>query len=445
LQRRYPHELSGGQRQRVVVALALACGASLLLADEPMTGLDLATQTGLLRLLDRLRDQRNLGMLMVSHDLNALMRHCDRLAVMYAGRVVEAAPTGALATEARHPYSRGLLASVASVDDAADWATVPGNPPDLTEPPNGCAFVTRCPLALARCHIDDPHPATLGQSTVACHRGNETTDLGYPAMPTRQTTQGTDPIVEARGLTVVFGSGASTVVALHRVDLTVARSEVVGLVGESGSGKSTLARVLLGLLPPGEGTVRIDGIDLDHATRDVTRGLRRRIGFVHQDPYGSLHPGMTVADLVAEPLVIARVPKDEHPGLVAAALASAGLEPTETLNRYPGRLSGGQRQRVAIARAIVGDPVLLVCDEATAMLDVSTRAGVARTIRQLADERGVATVFVTHDLGEAAHVCDRILVLRAGEVVDSGPTRSVLASPTSHYTRSLFHHAQRGG
>jgi ABC-type glutathione transport system ATPase component len=203
--------------------------------------------------------------------------------------------------------------------------------------------------------------------------------------------------------------------------------------------------VLLGLLPPGEGTVRIDGIDLDHATRDVTRGLRRRIGFVHQDPYGSLHPGMTVADLVAEPLVIARVPKDEHPGLVAAALASAGLEPTETLNRYPGRLSGGQRQRVAIARAIVGDPVLLVCDEATAMLDVSTRAGVARTIRQLADERGVATVFVTHDLGEAAHVCDRILVLRAGEVVDSGPTRSVLASPTSHYTRSLFHHAQRGG
>lgn len=239
------------------------------------------------------------------------------------------------------------------------------------------------------------------------------------------------------GIHHTYRSRSRTTTALNGVDLTVGRGEIIGLVGESGSGKSTLARIALGLIRPTHGAVQLGEDDLTGARGRSLRVLQRRVGFVHQDPYDSLHPGMTVAALIAEPLVVAKVPKEQRAAKVRSALAAAGL-PESLLTRFPGQLSGGQRQRVSIARALVNDPELLVADEASSMLDVSTRGGIAATLRSVATDRGLAVVFVTHDLGEAIQSCDRIVVLRHGRVVDAGACSEISAGPEHEYTAQLL-------
>ncbi|MER6000766.1 ABC transporter ATP-binding protein [Nonomuraea angiospora] len=430
--RSYPHELSGGQRQRVAIALALAGEPDLLVADEPTTGLDAITQRQVLALLAGLRT----SMLIVSHDLAGLLPYADRVAIMYAGRLAEVRPARALSPASAHPYTAGLLSATPVADREVAWGSIPGSAPALGHVAAGCAFAARCPLAVDRCREETPPLVARGEAQVACHRHDEPDHPSYPNVPRVDSPSGST-VVSASGIRHTYRARSRVVDALRDVDLEISAGEIVGLVGESGSGKSTLARILLGLIKPTAGRVTLEGRELT-AGRALRR-LRRRIGFVHQDPYDSLHPGMRVAALVAEPLAVAGVPRGERPGHVRESLTAAGLpDDSEFLARFPGQLSGGQRQRVSIARALAGSPALLIADEATSMLDVSTRAGIATTLRSLAVERGLAVLLVTHDLGEAVQSCDRILVLQAGRVVEHGPADDLARSPSHAYTTQLL-------
>jgi oligopeptide/dipeptide ABC transporter ATP-binding protein len=430
--RSFPHQLSGGQRQRVAIALTLAGEPDLLIADEPTTGLDAVVQGKVLALIASL----GISTLVVSHDLTGLLPYADRIAVMYAGRLAEVVPAGSLHHGRHHPYTAGLLAATPSTDRSMTWASIPGSAPPLDALPEGCRFSPRCPIAVEECRERAPVLRVVGDSSVACHRVEAAGVASYPAVP-RATSESREPVLTMTGLRHTYRTRSRTTTALDGVDLEVGRGEILGLVGESGSGKSTLARIALGLIRPTEGTVRIGGDDVTGARGRRLRQLQRRTGFVHQDPYDSLHPAMKVSALVAEPLVIAKVPRSDRAGRVRAALASAGLS-EELLTRTPAQLSGGQRQRVSIARALVNDPELLVADEASSMLDVSTRGGIATTLRRVAVERGLAVVFVTHDMGEAVQSCDRIIVLRHGRVVDAGASSRISASPEHEYTAQLL-------
>lgn len=429
----YPHQLSGGQRQRVAIALTLAGGPELLVADEPTTGLDAITQNKVLALIASLQ----ITTLIVSHDLTGLLPYADRVAVMYAGRMAEIAPVSTLSASRAHPYTAGLLTATPVADRSVSWGTIPGAAPPIDRLPTGCRFEPRCPLSVDLCREVEPPLVSYGDSSVACHRHGEPEHPVYPVVPRRRTEAGV-PVARVSGVRHVYRSRSRTVEALKGVDLEVAAGEILGLVGESGSGKSTLARILLGLVRPTEGTVELSGQDVTRARGRTMRALQRRVGFVHQDPYDSLHPGMRVGAIVAEPLAMAGVPRGGRSARVRDALAAAGLS-EELLERFPNQLSGGQRQRVSIARALAGDPVLLIADEATSMLDVSTRAGIATTLRSAATERGLAVVFVTHDVGEAVQSCDRIVVLREGAVVEHGSSGDLCQSPQQPYTIELLH------
>jgi peptide/nickel transport system ATP-binding protein len=436
----YPHELSGGQRQRVAIALALAGEPRVLVADEPTTGLDAITQRQILTLLASL----GISMLVVSHDLAGLMPYADRVAVMYAGRLVELRPGRAPSRENAHPYTAGLLTATPVADRAVPWGSIPGSAPALHRTFDECGFAPRCPLAVDRCREEEPLLLPYGEALVACHRHTEPDRPVYPVVPRADGSSGTT-VARVSGIRHVYRSRSRIVEALRGVDVEIRAGEIVGLVGESGSGKSTLARILLGLIRPTGGRVEVAGEDLTVQRGRSLRRLQQRMGFVHQDPYDALHPGMRVGVLVAEPLAVAGVPRQERPGRVRAALTAAGLpESPDFLRRFPGQLSGGQRQRVSIARALAGEPVLLIADEATSMLDVSTRAGIATTLRSLATDRGLAVLFVTHDLGEAVQSCDRIVVLQNGTVVEHGRSVDLARSPSHPYTAQLLEAAHAG-
>ncbi|MFI7679481.1 oligopeptide/dipeptide ABC transporter ATP-binding protein [Actinophytocola sp. NPDC049390] len=437
----YPHQLSGGMRQRVAIGLALAGEPALLVADEPTTGLDLITQERVLALLAELRASQDLAMLVISHDLPGLLAVADRVAVMYAGRIVEHRTAAALRDHCRHPYTEGLLAATASVEPDAVWAAIPGTAPAPDADLPGCRFAPRCPLAVADCETAEPDlVADPAGGEVACIRTGGAERPGFPAVPRARATDAAEPVVRVEKVDLTFRLRRRSVPALCGVSLEIARGEILGLVGESGSGKSTLGRVLLGLLTPTAGRVLVGDTELTALRGKALRAAQRRIGFVHQDPYGSLHPAMTVRALVGEPLSLTGVPQADRIDKVREALASAGL-PTgdEFLDRLPAALSGGQRQRVAIARALVADPVLLIADEATSMLDVSTRAGIATTLRRLADDHELAVLFVTHDLGEAMQSCDRVAVLREGVLLETAPPRQLAERPEHDYTAELVH------
>ncbi|WP_147652903.1 nickel ABC transporter ATP-binding protein NikE [Vulcaniibacterium gelatinicum] len=367
---RHPHQFSGGQRQRIAIALALATRAQVLIADEPTSALDARIARDLLELLDGLRREHGLGLLLISHDLPLVGAYAQRLLVLRRGEVVEAGATHAVFAAPAHAYTRELLA-------ADRLAPVPA--PERT----------------------DPAPVLL--------RGE--------------------------GLRVRYPRARRE--ALAGVDLALRRGEGLALVGESGSGKSTLGRTLLRLLRGAQGRVWLDGQELTALPARALRRLRARIGVVFQDPVASLDPRLRVAELVAEPLRIHGLGDAAARRARAAALLQAvGLEPA-LLERYPHQLSGGQCQRVAIARALATEPALLLCDEAVSALDAHHRAGVLALLARLKRERGLALLFVTHDLAAAAAVAERIAVLEAGRIVEQGATAEVLARPRHPHTRAL--------
>lgn len=376
----FPFQLSGGQRQRVVIAMAIANSPGLLVADEPTTALDVTVQAGILDLLRGLAADSGTGVLLVTHNMGVVADFADRVAVMLRGEIVETGTVEEVLLRPRHEYTRGLLAAVPRLAVGEPEA----GPPPPERPPQ-------------------------------------------------------DAVVELRDVSVRFGRGPRAVQALEDVSLTVRPGETVGLVGESGSGKSTAARVALGLVRPSSGTVSLFGGDLRRVRGRRRRALLSGVGVVLQDPVASLDARMSVAECVAEPLRVHRrgMPAAERRARVAEVLELVRL-PKEVAGRGPRELSGGQRQRVSLARALVLQPRLLVADEPTSALDVSVQRTVLEVIAESQRELGFACLFVSHDLAVVQEFARRVVVMRAGQVVEQGPTRSTLSQPETEYTRRLI-------
>jgi peptide/nickel transport system ATP-binding protein len=378
-QRRYPHQLSGGQQQRVGIAMAFACRPSVVVLDEPTTGLDVTTQALVLRTIGRLTAEHRVAALYITHDLAVVAQIADRVAVMYAGEIVEVGECAQVLHRPAHDYTRRLVAAVPQLDGPATAELI-------AEP--------------------EPEPAP-----------------GEPA-----------PLLRASGLSVRYGSHQ----VLRGVDLAVHAGESVMLLGESGSGKTTLSRCVAGLADEFAGTVELDGVPLARSTRQRSTAQRRELQYVFQSPFSSLNPRKTIGQSIEVPLVwLTTMDRTARQDRVRQILEQVRLDPA-MVHRLPDQLSGGQRQRAAIARTLVTAPRLLVCDEVTSALDVSVQATIIDLLGELRTELGMAMLFVTHNIALARHVADRIVVLNGGEIVESGPVDEVLDNPSHPYTRTLL-------
>ncbi|MFI1258392.1 dipeptide ABC transporter ATP-binding protein [Streptomyces netropsis] len=464
--RDYPHQFSGGMRQRVMIGMALVNAPDVLIADEPTTALDARVQRQVLSLLAELRQESGTAVLLITHDVGVVAETCDRMLVMRDGHLIEEGPTGRLLTAAEHPYTRALI----------------GAAPTLTSTPG-----TRLPTVPAARAGAFPSAATASRPVVvsggagqgaglAGHRRSASPGSGAvaadmtaaaeelsassaggilsaatasrPAPPGRGGVAAEGPLAEVVDLHVEFGGRrrgpwgrrGEPVRAVRGVGLRIEPGETLGLVGESGSGKSTTARVLAGLQRPTAGGVRFDGRDIARAAVDarLRRELSCDVQLVFQDPYASLNPRRTALEIVTTGLRI-------HTDLDAAArraraaelLEQVGLDPAH-LTRYPHEFSGGQRQRIGIARALAPRPRLIIADEPVSALDVSVQAQVLNLLMDLRDELGLSLLFVSHDLAVVRHFCDRVAVMRAGVVVESGPRDEVFDDPKAVYTRELL-------
>ncbi|MFF0744863.1 dipeptide ABC transporter ATP-binding protein [Streptomyces sp. NPDC004111] len=396
----HPHQFSGGMRQRVMIAAALVNRPDVVIADEPTTALDAQVQRQVLDVLAELVRESGTAVLLISHDIGVVGAVTDRTAVMRGGRLVEQGPTGHLLKHPRHPYTRALLGAVPTL------ATVPGS-------------------RLATVDVPRPAPRELPPPPPA----------DAPPLAELDSLR-----VEFPGRRGVLGRRAAPVVAVRDVSLRIAPGETLGLVGASGSGKSTTARVLAGLRRPTSGSVRFDGRDISGAATDTAlrRELSRDVQLVFQDPYSSLNPRRTVEESITTPLrAHTGMTREERRARAAELMTQVGLAPGQ-LDRYPHQFSGGQRQRIGIARALAVRPRLIVADEPVAALDVSVQAQVLNLLGDLRDELGLSLLFVSHDLAVVRHFCDRVAVMRAGTVVESGTRDAVFGDPRADYTRELL-------
>ena len=443
--RRYPHQLSGGQQQRVTIASALICEPTAVVMDEPTTGLDVVTQARILDEVDRLRKESGLGVVYVTHDLAVVASIADRIAVMYAGRIVEVGPAAELLSRPRHPYTRGLVASIPDHVAPRRVVGIPGVAVGVGERPDGCAFAPRCPQRVERCERDvPPLEEVAARHAVRCFEWRRTPGLELrPPLVARIEVAQATALLRVEGLGAVHGSRHETVVAAEDVSFSLVAGECLALVGESGSGKTTIARCVAGLHEPSAGRILLDDVPLEPRAKARSREARRRIQIVFQNPTDSLNPRRRVADEIARPARILRgLSRTEANDEVTGLLARVRL-PARLAGRFPGELSGGELQRVAMARALAADPDLLICDEITSALDVSVQAAVLDLLSELRIELGLSVLFISHDLGVVASVADRVLVLERGEVCEQGRVAQVLASPQNDYTRRLLEAAPR--
>lgn len=372
----YPHQMSGGQRQRVMIAIALALEPLLLIADEPTTALDVTTQAQILKLIDQLRKKHNMAVMFITHDFGVVREIADRVIVMRQGECVEEGTVEEVLRDPKHAYTKQLLDAVPTM-----------------------------------------------------------------APPERRSIADIDALV-VQGLTKTYGerkffSPKRTVHAVQNVSFTIRRGETLGLVGESGSGKSTVGRCVIRLIEPDQGSIRVGGHDFENLSQRKLRPQRRRVQMVFQDPFGSLDPRRTIGATICEGMIANGVSRQEARAKAAELLELVGLK-TVAIDRYPHEFSGGQRQRVGIARALALDPEILIADEAVSALDVSVQAQVLQLLRDVQARLGVAILFVTHDLRVATQMCDRIAVMRKGQLVELKETKALLAAPEHEYTRNLL-------
>ncbi|MFJ5288266.1 dipeptide ABC transporter ATP-binding protein [Streptomyces sp. NPDC088348] len=464
----YPHEFSGGMRQRAMIAMAMANNPDVILADEPTTALDVTIQAQVLDVLRTAQRETGAALVLVSHDLGVIAGAADRVAVMYAGRIVESAPAEELFERPRMPYTLGLIGAVPRLDTAGEvLVPIPGSPPTAGSTGPGCPFAPRCPLAGEPCLTAEPALRTVDGHAVACVRADEIAEkrLGpldvfpvpdippaaeaapatgaAPGSPAGGT--GAGAVLDVRGLVRTFpvlkGSAfkrrVGTVHAVDGVDLRIRRGETLALVGESGSGKSTTLFELLNLVRPEGGEIELFGQSLDGLGAAARRALRGQVQIVFQDPMASLDPRMTVGDIVAEPLRAQGTDRRAAAGRVPGLLGQVGLDPAHA-TRFPHEFSGGQRQRIGIARALSVGPKLLVLDEPVSALDVSVQAGVLNLLRRLKSELGLAYLFVSHDLSVVRHIADRVSVVYLGRTVESGAVGEVFERPRHPYTQALL-------
>jgi peptide/nickel transport system ATP-binding protein len=435
--RRYPHELSGGQQQRVVLAVAFACRPSVVVLDEPTTGLDVTTQAHVLGTVRRMTQIEGAAALYVSHDLSVVASFADRVAVMYAGRLVEQGPTRELFEAPAHPYTRLLLSAVPRMDVARELTAIPGRAPTPGGRPPGCPFAPRCELRIDACEAELPPQFELGPGhTARCIRVEEARGrVAAHSRAARISTIDAEAPAAIEVCDLSAGYGGDPVV--EEVTLSVGQHECVALVGESGSGKTTVARSISGLHAQWDGTIRLNGQPLENAIARRSRSAKREIQYVFQNPYGSLNPRRTAGQAIARPLSLLDVSGGEARRRVDEMLERVSL-PAAYAGKFPDQLSGGERQRVAIARALICEPRVLLCDEVTSALDVSVQAAIVTLLGEIQRELGLSILFVTHNLPLVRSIAERVAVMRQGRIVEMGMTKQVLESPTDGYTRRLI-------
>ncbi len=438
-QRRFPHQLSGGQQQRLAIALALVCDPPLVVLDEPTTGLDVVTQARILAEISRLQRESSVALVYVSHDLAVVSSIADRVAVMYAGRVVEEGPTQAIVSAPRHPYSAGLISSVPDHVEPRRLVGIPGVAVGVADRPAGCAFAARCSLRIPACEEAMPKLVPVdSRHLVRCLRWELTLLPQIEPRHDEPSLRAEEaPLLSVEELHASHRTSRGEVVAADGVSFAVEAGACVALVGESGSGKTTIARCIVGLHAPKSGRILVEGRPLAPFAGQRTREQRRAVQIVFQNPYDSLNPRRSVEDAISWPVRALRGLSAQQARPEVARLLEQVRLPAGLARRYPGELSGGERQRVAIARALAAAPKLLVCDEVTSALDVSIQAAVLDLLAELRRELQVSLLFISHDLGVVASVADRVLVLENGLICEEGAVRSVLSAPQSAYTARL--------
>ena len=456
----YPHQLSGGMRQRVMIAMALVCKPRILIADEPTTALDVTTQMQILDLIDELRDEYKMGVILITHDLGVVAGHTDRVAVMYAGRIVETAPTKTLFTEPKHRYTSSLMAALPERALAAGTKlfSIPGAPPSLTNLPKGCRFAARCLWATDECRADYPPLSGDENHTFSCfhpvQEGDESPAVLQAMMDSGKAEDAVDAtgqishevlldVKEASREYESSGSGffkrdKGVVSAVDRVSISVKKGETYGLVGESGCGKSTVGRLIAGLERPSGGAIELDGRDLATLKgRDAVR-IHRDVQMMFQDSYAAMDPRMRIDQILAEPMSIQKTGNARQIAeRIMEILEQVGLT-EEILDRYPHEFSGGQLQRIGFARSLTLAPDLIVADEPVSALDVSVQAQVLNLMKDLQQELGLSYLFISHDLAVVQYMADRIGVMYLGRIVEEGPAREVVNNPKHPYTKALI-------
>jgi peptide/nickel transport system ATP-binding protein len=431
---RYPHQLSGGQQQRVGLAMAFACRPSVLVLDEPTTGLDVTTQAHVLETVRDLTRRHGVAALYITHDLAVVADLADEVAVMYAGRVVEHGSVRDIFVASAHPYTRHLVAAAPDIAGREGLVGLVGRAPAPGRRPTGCAFAPRCSLATDACRDGFPAVTRTGAGhDVRCVHARPGA-LSRPALGSA-----TGRSADAESALSVEGLSASYtgVPVVHDVSFELLRGECLAVVGESGSGKTTVSRCIGGLHKEWVGSVKLGWAVLARDAR--ARALQQRLGiqYVFQNPYGSLNPRRTVGATVRRPLVLAGVDDSTADRIVAETLERVALTASYA-NRYPDQLSGGERQRVAIARALAHRPDVLVCDEITSALDVVVQAAIVELLAALRRDLGLSMLFITHNLPLVRSIADSVVVMSEGRIVERGPAARVIDDPREEYTRRLI-------
>lgn len=424
--KRYPHELSGGQLQRVMIAMAIACDPEMLIADEPSTALDVTVQAEILDLLRKLRDQRGMSMIFITHDLGVIAEIADSVAVMYRGKIVESGDVWQIFSHPQHPYTKGLLACRPTLEKHLKYL------------PTVADFMEEVTTEEGKVEIREKSPTFAQENGAKVQRDN----LAI-------ADASASPLLAVKNLRVgfplsnVFGKTKRYIMAVNDVSFEVYKGETLGLVGESGCGKSTLARTLLRLIEPMGGKVTFENEDITHIKGKHLRQMRQKMQIIFQNPFSSLDPRMKIGDAVMEPLVIhkwgdnAKARRDR----VAYLFERVGLNP-DWMNRYPHEFSGGQRQRVCIARALALKPKFIICDESVSALDVSVQAQVLNLLKELQselkDELNLTYIFISHDLSVVKFMSDRIMVMNKGKIEEIDAAESIYREPQTEYTRQLI-------
>jgi peptide/nickel transport system ATP-binding protein len=444
----YAFQLSGGLRQRAMIAAALAVDPEVLLADEPTTALDVTIQAQILELLKKLQAERGMALLLITHDLGIVAQMATRVAVMYAGEIVEVAERDAFLRAPQHPYSQKLFDALPG--RGGELAVIRGQVPALTTRFTGCRFAERCEQVFERCRSEIPMLRDIGGGMlVRCHLREADRAAPRAVVPApgigRADGQAT-VLLEANDLQVhfpirrgVLRRTVGYVKAVDGVSLAIREGRTLALVGESGSGKTTVGKAILQLVRPTGGSVRHRGDELTRLSRGALKRHRARMQIIFQDPYASLNPRMRVADILAEGMRSLGVGRDEadRGRRIDALLEQVGL-PLNAKGRYAHEFSGGQRQRIAIARALAVEPKLIVCDEPTSALDVSVQAQILNLLKSLQDRLGLAYLFITHNLAVVEHIAHEVAVMQDGRIVEAGGAEQVLRHPRHPYTQALL-------